>query len=216
MQQSVDRSMRVFLFLFLTYICNKNILIVKCNRHKGFKEKTNITIGYLTVDQTESLTLGKQGRAISGAITYAIEQINQDSTLLPHHKLQLMWGDTMADTLIATRILTDQWRAGAKVFIGLEDRCTVEAKVAAAWNLPMISYVSLYLNPFPIKPLFLRVCNKSLLKTLWEKEKLLVRSNFFFSHSVFYQFGEFLLFLSNIKLSSANSLSLEESTICRF
>ena len=31
---------------------------------------------------------------------------------------------------------------------------------------------------------------KSLLKTLWEKEKLLVMSNFSFSHSVFYPFEE--------------------------
>ena len=40
-------------------------------------------------------------------------------------------------------------------------------------------------NPFPNKPWFLRVCSTSLLKTLWEKEKLLVTSNFFFSNSVF-------------------------------
>ena len=45
-------------------------------------------------------------------------------------------------------------------------------------------------NPFPNKPWFLRVCNTSLLKTLWEKEKLLVTSNFTFSCSVFYPFGE--------------------------
>ena len=37
-------------------------------------------------------------------------------------------------------------------------------------------------NPFPNKPWFLRVCNASFLKTLWEKEKLLVTSNFSFSH----------------------------------
>ena len=43
-------------------------------------------------------------------------------------------------------------------------------------------------NPFPNKPLFLRVCSTSLLKTLWEKETLLVTSKFSFSHSVFYQF----------------------------
>ena len=46
------------------------------------------------------------------------------------------------------------------------------------------------LNPFPNKPWFLRVCSTSLLKTLWEKEKLLITSNFSFSHSVFYPFGE--------------------------
>ena len=46
------------------------------------------------------------------------------------------------------------------------------------------------INPFPNKPWFLRVCSISLLKTLWEKEKLLVTSNFSFSHRVFYPFGE--------------------------
>ena len=45
-------------------------------------------------------------------------------------------------------------------------------------------------NPFPNKPWFLRVCFKSLLKTLWEKEKLLATSNFSFSHCVFYLLGE--------------------------
>ena len=40
--------------------------------------------------------------------------------------------------------------------------------------------------PFPNKPWFLRVCSTSLWKTLWEKEKLLVTSNFSFFHNVFY------------------------------
>ena len=44
------------------------------------------------------------------------------------------------------------------------------------------------LNPFPNKPWFLHVCSTSLLKTLQEKEKLLVTSNFSISHSVFYLF----------------------------
>ena len=50
-------------------------------------------------------------------------------------------------------------------------------------------------NSFPNKPWILRVCSSSLLKTLWEKEKLLVTSNFSFSHSIFYPFGK----LSTIK-----------------
>ena len=45
------------------------------------------------------------------------------------------------------------------------------------------------INPFPNKPWFLRVCSTSLLKTLWERVKLLIMSNFSFSHSVFYPFG---------------------------
>ena len=45
------------------------------------------------------------------------------------------------------------------------------------------------INPFPHNNTFWRPWETSLLKTLWEKEKLLVTSNFSFSHSVFYQFG---------------------------
>ena len=45
-----------------------------------------------------------------------------------------------------------------------------------------------YFNPFPNKPWFLCVWSTSLLKTLWENEKLLITSNFSFFHSVFYPF----------------------------
>ena len=40
------------------------------------------------------------------------------------------------------------------------------------------------------KHMFLRVCS-TLLKTLWEKDKLLVTSNLLFLHRVFYPFEEF-------------------------
>ena len=39
-------------------------------------------------------------------------------------------------------------------------------------------------------PCFLCVCSTGLLKTLWEKEKLFVMSNFSFFQSVFYSFGD--------------------------
>ena len=47
-----------------------------------------------------------------------------------------------------------------------------------------------------------------LLIALWEKEKLLIMSNFSFSHKVFYLL-EFVPFSLNLKVSSANYLSLE-------
>ena len=61
---------------------------------------------------------------------------------------------------------------------------------------------SLSLNPFPNKLWFLRVCSTSLLKTLREKEKLLVTGNFSFSQSVFYMFQ---------KLSKLNEFSDDNS-----
>ena len=45
-----------------------------------------------------------------------------------------------------------------------------------------------HLNHFPTKPWFSCVCCTSPLKTMWEKEKLLIMINFSFSHSIFYQF----------------------------
>ena len=54
----------------------------------------------------------------------------------------------------------------------------------------MLTSPGFFFIPFPNKPWFLRVCITRLLKTLWEKEKLLVTSNFSFSHSVFYPFEE--------------------------
>ena len=43
---------------------------------------------------------------------------------------------------------------------------------------------------FPNKSWFLRLCSTSFFKTLWEKEKLFITSNFSSFHNVFYPFGE--------------------------
>ena len=63
-------------------------------------------------------------------------------------------------------------------------------------------------NPNPNKPWFLRVCSISLLKTLWEKEKLLVTSNFSFSHSVFYPFWRTLCHSHQTKICRLQTLSV--------
>ena len=55
------------------------------------------------------------------------------------------------------------------------------------WSLRAVNALSF--NPFPNKPWFLLVCSTRLLKTMWEKEKLLITSNLSFFHSVFYPFG---------------------------
>ena len=55
----------------------------------------------------------------------------------------------------------------------------------------------------------------SLLETLWEKEKLLLMSNFSFSSSVVYSCGELSAVFIKHESVSANSFSLEESTSCR-
>ena len=69
-------------------------------------------------------------------------------------------------------------------------------------------------NPFPNKPLLLHFCCASLLKTPWEKEKLLMTSNFSFSHSVFYPIRELSVIFTKSKIVVCN-LSLEKSKFCR-
>ena len=54
--------------------------------------------------------------------------------------------------------------------------------------------------PFPNQALVFCVCSKSLLKMLLEKEKMLVMSNFSFSHSVFYPFGELCAIFIKFKI----------------
>ena len=58
---------------------------------------------------------------------------------------------------------------------------------------------------FQTSPCFLCVCSTSLLKTLWEKDKLIVMSNFSFSHSDFYRFGELSAIFIEFKIVIANS-----------
>ena len=67
------------------------------------------------------------------------------------------------------------------------------------------------LNPFPNKPWFLCVCCTSPLRTLREKKKLLITSNFSFSLSVSTELDNCLPFSSNLELSSGNAFSLEGS-----
>ena len=69
-------------------------------------------------------------------------QVNDDPNLLAGHHLDFLYADINADTLVSTARTTEQWRDGAIAFFGPEDTCDVEARVAAAWNLPMIAYVS--------------------------------------------------------------------------
>ncbi|GBP92017.1 Receptor-type guanylate cyclase Gyc76C [Eumeta japonica] len=102
-----------------------------------FKE-FNLTIGYLPSITGE--LRGRQGLAISGAMTMALEEINNSTEILPDVRLLMVWNDTRGDTVTATRLITDMTCSGVVAFFGPEGHCHTEAIVAQARNLPMISY----------------------------------------------------------------------------
>lgn len=119
------------------------LLLLDTDNPRTTADGANFTVGYLTTDQAISYPQMAQARIISGAMTYAIMRINNDPDILAGHRLDFVWADTQSDTLIATARMSEQWRNGAVAFFGPEDTCDVEARVAAAWNLPIISYVSI-------------------------------------------------------------------------
>ena len=68
------------------------------------------------------------------------------------------------------------------------------------------------INPFPSKPWILCVCSKKLFENAVEKRKKIAPFSTVFSTHL----GNFILFSSNLKLSSENSVSLKESKDCCF
>ena len=70
-------------------------------------------------------------------------------------------------------------------------------------------------NPFPNKPWFLCVCSTSLLKYCGKRRNCSLRAISPFPTVFYTHLESFLLFSSNLKLSSAKSIRLEESKFYR-
>jgi len=103
--------------------------------------KKNLTVGYLTAVKGD--LKDRQGLAVSGAVTMALEEINSDNELLPEVHLNLRWNDTRGETVPTTRSIIEMLFDGVAVLFGPEGSCHVEAIVAQSMNVPMISYVSI-------------------------------------------------------------------------
>ena len=83
------------------------------------------------------------GDNYASAISVAVDKINSDSSLLVGHNLTFIWDDTSCEELIAVKKQIEQMRAGVDAFIGPACKCETAATNAAAYDLSMISYVSI-------------------------------------------------------------------------
>lgn len=85
-----------------------------------------------------------------GALPLAVTAVNKDPQLLPGRRLEFVARDIGSGrarkqsslATLAIRVMTEMRDNGTVAFIGPDDTCSAEALVAAAWNLPIISYVS--------------------------------------------------------------------------
>lgn len=81
-----------------------------------------------------------QNKHFVGAFQFALEHINKEWESLGY-RINSTTVDNKADTLESIRGMTSLYLNGTIAFIGPEDTCAIEAKLAAAWNVPMIAFV---------------------------------------------------------------------------
>lgn len=104
-----------------------------------------IKIGYLTGSRKRPLQgfYRQPGQAISGALTFAVEQINNDTSILPSHTLEFILAETYGQEAESIKQTVELLNQNISVYFGPQETCRYEARVAAVFNVPMISYVSI-------------------------------------------------------------------------
>ncbi|GFR15586.1 ANF_receptor domain-containing protein [Trichonephila clavata] len=100
--------------------------------------KPNVTLGLLTSFKDIEKLL------IAGAVPLAVDLVNEDPELLPFHNLRFIAYDAGdAESALPLKKMTQMREEGVVGFIGLDGSCEHEALLAAAWDMTMVSYVSI-------------------------------------------------------------------------
>ena len=73
-------------------------------------------------------------------------QVNDDPTILPDHELEFVIAETYGEEPESIKQTVLLMQQNISAYIGPQETCLHEAKIAAAFNKPMISYVSTYLQ----------------------------------------------------------------------
>lgn len=116
------------------------LLFIHVTRNKS----ETFTMGYLTGSQRRQgdLEYPRPGLTISGAISLAVEEVNEGPLAKMGHKLDFIVAETYGEEVNSVQKTADLWMKNVSVYIGPQETCEHEAFMAAAFNLPMISYVS--------------------------------------------------------------------------
>jgi len=101
------------------------------------------SLGYLTGSQRRpgNLDYQRPGITISGAISLAVDQINAGRLRTLGHSLEFVVAETFGDEVASIRQTAALWTQQVAAYIGPQETCVHEGRMAAAFNLPMISYV---------------------------------------------------------------------------
>lgn len=104
------------------------------------------TVGYLTGSQRRpgDREYARPGLQISGAISLAMEEVNSLYFSRHGHSLQFEVAETYGEEVTSIRKTADLWTRDVIAYLGPQETCVHEGRMAAAFNLPMISYVILH------------------------------------------------------------------------
>ncbi|CAK9821911.1 Guanylate cyclase 32E [Anthophora retusa] len=100
------------------------------------------TLGYITGSKRRpgDLEYQRPGYRISGAISLAVEEVNAGELGRRGHKLDFLVAETYGEEETSILMTADLWTKNISAYIGPQETCVHEGRMAAAFNLPMISY----------------------------------------------------------------------------
>ncbi|XP_017772276.1 PREDICTED: guanylate cyclase 32E [Nicrophorus vespilloides] len=100
------------------------------------------TMGYITGSQRlpGDKEYQRHGLTISGAISLAVEEVNAGRLGRLGHSLEFIIAETYGKDVLSVKQTANLWTRNVSVYIGPQEYCEHEAFMAAAFNLPMISY----------------------------------------------------------------------------
>ena len=107
----------------------------------------NLTIG-LILPYKVTCDPNRPGEFYASAMSVAVDNINKDPTLLPGTSLSFIWDDSGIKEEESIKVLIRQHERRVDAFIGFGCNCSIQARIAAALNLPAISHVSTQCSGF--------------------------------------------------------------------
>ncbi|XP_054711320.1 LOW QUALITY PROTEIN: guanylate cyclase 32E-like [Uloborus diversus] len=118
------------------------VILILLSTRLEMVHSRNFTMGYLTGSQRRPGNKGypRPGLTISGAISLAVDEINNLHPIRDNHTISFTVAETYgeeSESIYKTALL---WTQEVAVYIGPQETCIHEAKMASSFNLPMISY----------------------------------------------------------------------------
>ena len=152
----------------------------------SFVKSETFKIGFLSGNRLRNgqPNIALPGILISPAIKVAIDEINRNSYLPYNHSLDYILAETYGEeneSILQTAAL---WRKNISAFIGPQETCMYEAKLASSLNLPMISHFCTHPEPSnKVRTMFFKMFKMKLFWGIFKDFQLLG----FVSHFCAYQ-----------------------------